>query len=223
MNYLYTDTIYGKPTEDDIRTEKADAVIKADAGYDPETTIKIPMTQELRNYVDIYRLKTAISEIEAGNQQRLKFLEEEKEVKAERQREALSDASEAIAQQDREVWLREDHYFAGYRLTGRQMEHVGKYYRDNKEQIHQQWLEEGHDTATIARWDRYIEMSANGGPKTEAEKIEYDNTARESGLQQKFGEIIETSGLEAQAVPQSNSPANDKPAINHTAEMGMSF
>ena len=223
MHYLYTDTIFDKPTEDDIRSEKADAAIMADAGYDPETTIKLPMTADLRNHLDIYRLKFAMSEIEAGNQQRLKFLEDEKEVKAERQREALSDASEAIAQQDREVWLREDHDFAGYRLTGRQMEHVGKYYRDNKEQIHQQWLEEGHDTATIARWDRYIEMSANGGPKTEAEKIEYDNTARESGLQQKFGEIIETSGLEAQAVPQSNSPANDKPAINHTAEMGMSF
>ncbi len=84
MNYLYTDTIYGKPTEDELRTAKADAAIMADAGYDPETTTKITMTPELRNHLDIHRLKMAISEIEAGNQQRLKFLEDEKEVKAER-------------------------------------------------------------------------------------------------------------------------------------------
>lgn len=74
MNYLYTDTIYGRPTEDAIRTEKADAVIMADAGYDPETTSKLPMTADMMHHFAIHRLKMTVNEIEAGNQQRLKFL-----------------------------------------------------------------------------------------------------------------------------------------------------
>ncbi len=222
MNYLYTDTIYGKPTEDELRTAKADAAIMADAGYDPETTTKITMTPELRNHLDIHRLKMAISEIEAGNQQRLKFLEDEKEVKAERQREALNDASEAISQQDREVWLREDHYFAGYRLTGRQMEHVGKYYNDNKERIHQEWAEKGYTPEQIKDWDWFINTSANGGPKTEEDTARYNKLQVDNSLQSEFKGVIETSGIEPRQ-GQDVKAAVEKPANNVSAAVDFSL
>lgn len=222
MHYLYTDTIFDKPTEDDIRSEKADAAIMADAGYDPETTIKLPMTADLRNHLDIYRLKFAMSEIEAGNQQRLKFLEDEKEVKAERQREALNNASEAIAQQDREAWLREDHDFGGIRMSGKEWEHLGKYAREHREQVKELWAEDGIVGSRADKWLDAIEIQSKGGPKNEAEEKLLNEVQADEKFSNGLEKAAELSGLspEHASPSQKTSVSNDPVPV---AAMDMTF
>lgn len=212
--------VYGPVDEHDLRDAKADAKIAAESGYDPESAIKIPMTHELRAAIDQYKLFSATKELENGQILRNQTLEEEKEAKSAKQRDIVDSAYDAI--QDKK-WLESEHVFAGYELSGREMQHVGEYYRDNKQSIQDGWHEKGYDPARIKNWDWYIETASTGGPKTESEKARFDQIEGDKTLQHEFKGIIETSGVEATPTVKAVTSSVEKPAVNQAAEMSLSL
>src|SRR5690606_4700301 len=116
----------GQNSEIKLRDAKADIVLAENSGYEADAFIAPSVwTNDLRQFKDFNAMRMAgLNETEAGNLQRLKTLEEDREEKQQKLDKALDDAVESA--QDYSKWLKEEHDFAGHRLTGREMEHVGK-------------------------------------------------------------------------------------------------
>lgn len=150
------DQEFGQVSEIKLREAKADADLAVNSGYDPETfvTTNIPMTTDLRAYMDLNRLK-AVTEAEAGNIQRLKNLEDEKEARQVRQQDAFDDLTQTA--QEREQWLKDKHEFGGIELTGKQWSHVSKYVENNESRLLQEILERNPG---MSKADAQLELDA---------------------------------------------------------------
>lgn len=209
-----------KPSKQVLIEAEQDAAIAVASGYAPEEfgiVGKLQIGPDLLDTINKNKMIAALKDSDAANLQKSQALKEEKEEQRNQSRSAAIDALQE-AQERQEKWLKEEHEFAGLKLTGREMQHVSKYANDNRDRIMRQWAEEGIEGDRTERWMEGITIMGRGGPKTEAEEKKMQTLQGDDKFNQNYQELVKESGVPAREVSAdaqqpTHNPASNKPGV----------